>query len=165
MDSFAEAVAAINDLKRDGVVSDYAVGGAMAVIFWSEPTPTFDLDVFVLLEQSGVLVSLDPIYSWARQRGYPEHAEHILIAGLPVQVIPAHNELAVEAVATAADLDYEGRPVRVIRPEYLIAMYLEETARTRKRLERVAGLLEAQDLDRTLLNDLLQRYKLKLPQS
>lgn len=163
LDSFGEAIAALNEMKADGVVSEYAIGGAIAVIFWSEPTATFDIDVFVLMEQAGMLVSLDAIYSWARAHGYPEQEEHIIIAGVPVQIIPAHNELATEAVDRAVDLEYEGQPVRVIRPEYLIAMYLEETARTRKRLERVATLLDEANLDRGLLTDLLQRYKLRLP--
>jgi hypothetical protein len=164
MDNVGEAITAMNDLKSEGVVSDYALGGAMALIFWSEPTATFDLDVFVLLEQTRMLISLDPIYAWARRRGYPERAEHIVIADVPVQVIPAHNALATEAVSHAADLDYDGVPVRVITPEYLIAMYLEDTARTRKRLERVATLLDEGNLDRDLLNSLLERYKLRLPQ-
>ena len=163
MDNFAEALLALNDMKQDGVVSDYAIGGAMALIFWSEPTATFDLDVFVLLEQTGVLVSLDAIYTWSRARNYPEQDEHIVIAGIPVQVIPAHNALAVEAVVEAALLDYDGLPVRVIRAEYLIAMYLEDTARTRKRMERVATLLDEGNLDQGVLKDLLERYKLHLP--
>jgi hypothetical protein len=163
MDSFAEAVSALNEMKAAGVVREYAVGGAIALIFWSEPTATFDLDVFVLLEQTGVLVSLEAIYSWSRARGYREEAEHIVISGVPVQVIPAHNELTTEAVANAADLRYEGQPIRVIRPEYLIAMYLEESARTRKRLERVAALLDEGNLDRTLLTSLVERYNLRLP--
>ena len=63
----------------------------------------------------------------------------------------------------AALLDFEGQPVRVIRPEYLIGLYLEPSARTAKRLERVAALLEEGVVDRQLLEKLLQRYKLKLP--
>ena len=35
MDNFAEAIVAINDMKAEGVVSDYAIGGAMALAFWS----------------------------------------------------------------------------------------------------------------------------------
>lgn len=163
MDSFSATLAAVESLKKDGIVSDYAVGGAMALTFWSEPTATFDLDVFVLLRQDGTLLSLDSIYSWARANGYKEKAEHIWIAGVPVQFIPAHNALAEEAVATAANLDYDGQPVRVIRPEYLIGMYLEPTARTKKRMERVASLLDEHDLlDRKLLDDLVKRYKLDL---
>jgi hypothetical protein len=163
MDNFAEAIAALNDMKAEGVVADYALGGAMALVFWSEPAATFDLDVFVSLEQTGTLISLGAIYEWSRARGYPEEAEHILISGVPVQIIPAHDELASEAVSHAADLEYEDQPVRVILPEYLVAMYLEETARTRKRLERVAAMLDEGNLDRRLLDDLLQRYKLRLP--
>lgn len=149
MDNFADALAAVRDLKNDGVVSEYAVGGAMALLFWSEPTATYDLDVFVLL--SG-------------KRGYKAEKEHIEIEGIPVQVIPAPNRLTEEAIANAADLDYDGQPVRVIRPEYLIAMFLEPTARTRKRQERAATLLDEGNLDRRLLDDLLQRYNLALPE-
>jgi hypothetical protein len=163
MNNFAEALAAMHRLKADGVVTDYAIGGAMALVFWSEPIPTFDLDVFVLLPQEGPSVSLEPIYEWARRNHYREEAEHIYIAGLPVQVIPAHNALAEEAIVAAAELDFDGQKVRVIRPEYLIAMYLEPSARTHKRLERAANLLEEGEVDRQLLGTLLERYNLRLP--
>lgn len=164
MDDFGAALAAIRELKEEGVVTEYAVGGAMAHAFWSEPTTTFDLDVFVLLQSSGIITDLGPIYEWARKRGYREIAEHIEIAGIPVQLIPAYG-LASEAVVNAAELDYEGQPVRVITPEYLIAMYLEPGARTRKRLARVGGLLDEGDVVRELLDELLERYKLELPES
>ena len=126
MNNFTAALASIRRVKSEGVVKDYAIGGAMALAFWSEPIPTFDLDVF------GLLVSLEPIYDWARRNNYREEAEHIFIAGIPVQFIPANNALAEEAIATAAELDFEGQQVRVIRPEYLIALYLEPGARTHK---------------------------------
>ena len=162
-DNVAEVFAAVERMKAEGVVKEYALGGAMALIFWSEPVATFDLDVFVLLESSGMLVSLAPIYEWAARHGYAERAEHIIIAGVPVQVIPAHNDLAVEAIETAVELDYDGQTVRVIKLEYLIAMYLEPSARSQKRLERVSGLLDEDEVDHELLNALIQRYKLHLP--
>lgn len=49
MNNFVAALAAIERLKKERVVKDYAIGGAIALVFWSEPIPTFDLDVFVLL--------------------------------------------------------------------------------------------------------------------
>ncbi len=163
MSKFGDALSEIERMKREGVITEYAIGGAMALVFWTEPIATFDLDVFVLLPSDSLLVSLTPIYEWARRNGFPEQAEHIIISGMPVQVIPAHNALAEEAVRRAADLDYEDRPVRVIRPEYLIALYLEPSARTAKRLERVAALLEEGAVDRELLEDVVQRYRLRLP--
>lgn len=165
MDNFALALAALRDLRNDGVISEYAVGGAMAIAFWSEPTPTFDLDVFVFLPSAGLLVDLGPIYDWARKRGYRDEAEHIVIEGVPVQLIPAHSELAVEAVANAAELDYDGQAVRVIRPEYLIALYLEPSARTHKRLARVGALLDEPVVDRASLSEILRRHGLELPKA
>jgi hypothetical protein len=163
VNSFAAAIAVIEEMKRDGIVAEYAIGGAMALVFWTEPIPTFDLDVFVLLSSDSPLVSLGPIYDWARRKGFREEAEHIVIAGIPVQLIPAPGALAEEAIRGAAELEYEDRLVRVIRPEYLIALYLVTGARTQKRLQRVAALLEEGDVDRALLADLLQRYELRMP--
>ena len=157
MDNFAKALKAVRDLRSDGIIEEYAIGGAMAVAFWSEPTATFDLDIFVLLRSSGLLVSLEPIYEWAKKRGYAAKGEHIIMAGIPVQVIPAHDELVEQAVATAADLDYDGQHMRVIRPEYLIAMSLQGSARTQKRVARAAQLLDEASLDRKLLEDLVKR--------
>jgi hypothetical protein len=108
-------------------------------------------------------VSLEPIYQWARERGYPERAEHIQIEGVPVQVIPAHSALTEEAVRTAAVLEYEGQPVRVIQPHYLAAMALEGSARTAKRVQRVAAMLEADVVDRDQLETLARKYDLDLP--
>jgi len=49
MPSFADALRVLNDMKRAGVVEDYAVAGAMAMAFWAEPIPTYDLDVLVFI--------------------------------------------------------------------------------------------------------------------
>jgi hypothetical protein len=163
VDSFALAIAAIENMRRDGVIDEYAVGGAMAVTFWSEPTTTYDLDVFVIFRSAGPIVDLGPIYDWAAARGYPSAAEHIEIEGLPVQLLPAPNALVEEAIKTAAELDYAGQPVRVIRPEYLVAMWSEGSARTMKRRARAAALMEEVEMDRELLNTLAERYELSLP--
>jgi hypothetical protein len=163
-DNVAEVFAAIQRMKDEGLVKEYALGGAMALIFWSEPVATFDVDIFVILDSPEVLVSLAPIYGWAARQGYPTKAEHIIIAEVPVQVIPAHNAVAVEAIERAVELDYQEQRVRVIRLEYLIAMYLEPNARSQKRLLRVAALLEEGEVDRAALDDLLKRHNLQLPE-
>jgi hypothetical protein len=161
---FGAAVAALERMKRESVIREYAIGGAMALVFWTEPVATFDLDVFVLLPaESTLLVSLDPLYRWSAANGYVAEGEHILIGEIPVQLIPSPNPLADEAIEQAVTLDFEGAPVRVMRPEYLIALYLEPSARTAKRLQRVAALYEESAVDRSRLDELLRRYNLKLP--
>ena len=39
MESFGDTLSTLARMKADGVVDDYAVGGAMAVSFWTEPRP------------------------------------------------------------------------------------------------------------------------------
>lgn len=161
---FPAALATVERMKREGVVTEYAIGGAMALVFWTEPVATFDLDVFVLLPgETTLLISLDPIYRWAEANGYVAEEEHLIIEGIPVQFIPSHNPLADEAIEEAATLDYDGAPVRVIRPEHLIALYLEPSARTAKRLQRVAVLREESAVDPERLESILRRYNLELP--
>ena len=148
-------------MRDEGVIEDYAIAGAMAVLFWTEPIPTYDLDVLVFLPPaSGPIVSLRTIYDWAAQHGYPAEKEHVQIGGIPVQFLPAHNELADEAITTSEVREYEGVPVKVVRPEYLIALYLEGSAKTPKRRERAASLRQTEIVDQKLLQDVMQRFRL-----
>jgi hypothetical protein len=160
--AFADTLRAINSMKAEGVVEEYAIAGAMAIVFWAEPVLTFDLDVLVLLPSpDGALVSLDRIYRWAESRGYAAEEEHILIEGLPTQFVPSPSPLAREAIVSAVEMDYEGVVVRVVRPEYLIALYLQPQARTAKRRERAALLMELPNLDRELVDEILGRHGLE----
>jgi hypothetical protein len=159
MASFEKTILAINDLKASGIIDQYAIAGAMALTFWIEPIPTFDLDVLVMLHQSGnPLVSLEPIYRWASERHYEAQQEHLVIEGVPVQFLPSFGALADEAIRTAADRQYLGVPLRVVRPEYLIPLYLVPTARTAKRRERAAALLESANIDRDRLDEVMRRF-------
>ena len=162
MPSLGDTFRAINELKATGVVEDYAVAGAMALVFWTEPVATFDLDVLVSLPQAGSgIVRLDGLYAWAKAHGYPVEAEHIVVEGMPTQFVPSPNRLANEAVIAAAELDYEGVPVRVVRPEYLIALYLEPQAKTHKRRERAGTLMDLPNLNRALVDEILERHGLR----
>ena len=162
MASFADALRVLNEMKRARVVEDYAVAGAMAMVFWAEPVLTFDLGVLVFLSgEEATIVSLAPIYDWAAERGYSTQTEHVIIEGVPVQFLPAHGELADEAIEQAATLQYEEVPVRVVRPEHLVALYLEPGARTPKRRERAAALRESPAVDGAALDDLLRRFGLE----
>ena len=161
MNSFSDVIRSLNDLRDEGIVREYAIAGAMALIFWTEPTSTFDLDVLILPDgPEQTIVSLEPIYDWAAKHGHRVESEHVLISGVPVQFLPAHNELANEAIKTASSLDYEGVPVRVVRPEYLIALALDPPAKTARRKERAAALVESAPIDPKLLKDIMERYNL-----
>jgi hypothetical protein len=160
MASFENTLRAVNAMKDGGVITDYAIAGAMALMFWIEPVPTFDLDVLVLLPQpAGPVVSLQSIYEWAAKHGYAAELEHIVIDGVPVQFLPSYSELSDEAIRTAADRQYRGVDIRVVMAEYLIALYLVPSARTLKRQERAAALRESAAIDRERLADVMNRFQ------
>ncbi len=153
----------MNTLKAAGLVEEYAIGGATAVLFYAEPTRTYDLDVFVLLADvtESPLISLAPFYEWAAGRGFSASAEHIMIHGVPVQFLPAHNALAAEAVREARTFDYEGVPVRVIAPEHLAALAFQ--AGGRRRRERAWQLLEEPGLvDRQKFAELVRSHRISI---
>ena len=124
----------LNELEREGAFSRYAIGGAMAATFYTEPVLTFDLDVFVVLSRgTGQLISLAPVYEALRARGYGEEKETVMIEGVPVQFLPAYNALVEEALDQAREIDYEGVPARVLRAEHLIAIKPAERTYERSR--------------------------------
>ena len=151
----------LNELERDGVFTRYAIGGAMAATFYTEPFLTFDLDVFVVMPQTtGGLLTLAPLYDALRARGYSEQEnECIMIEGVPVQFLPAYNALLEEALNDAQEIMYEDVPARVLRSEHLLAICLQ-TGRSKDR-ERARILREQAKLDQNFLADGLRRYQLE----
>jgi len=150
----------LNELERKGVLSRYAIGGAMGATFYLEPLLTFDLDVFVLLPQTaGGLVTLAPLYEALRRRGYAEEGECVNIEGVPVQFLPAYNALVEEALREARETAYEDTPTHVLRAEHLVAICLQ-TGRDKDR-ERVRIFREQAELDLKYLTEVLQRHGLE----
>ena len=162
--SLPDVFRVLNEMKSDGLIEEYAIGGAMAVLFYAEPTRTYDLDVFILLPRSEeTIVVLTPLYAWLEARGFQPRAEHVIIHGVPVQLIPAYNDLVEAAVTEARVLDYEDVAVQVAPPEHLIAIAFQTGGG--KRRERAFQLLETADIDRDILGDLLSRFGIQAPWS
>ena len=67
MSSLGDVFRILNRMQDEGLVAQYAVGGATAVLFYAEPSRTYDLDMFVTLEAFGndVLAPLSRVYEWA----------------------------------------------------------------------------------------------------
>ena len=157
--SLADTFRVLNELEGEGIVERYAVGGAMAMVFWAEPTVTFDLDIFALLPESETgspIISLEPLYSVLRKRGFEVAAEHVMIHGTPVQFLVSPNELSDEAIQTAVAQELDGVPFRVMRPEHLCALWLQ--AGGAKRRERVEVLRQSGAVDDKALQTLLRKY-------
>lgn len=151
----------LNDLVREGEIVNYAIGGAIAAVFYVEPFATQDIDVFVMMktDASGLITTI-PGWDYLKAHGYTEtRGEAIVVEDWPVQFIPVSNALEEEAFLNAAILDFEGEAVRVVLAEHLVAIMLR-TARL-KDLARVEMFLSQSAVDQSLLFDIVRRHKLE----
>lgn len=148
----------INRMESEGVIRRYAIGGAVAAIFYVEPFTTYDLDIFFASDVTGGLISLAPIYEYLAREGYKAEGESVNIEGWPVQFLPTYNPLVAEAVEQAVEVEFERTPTRVVRAEHLTAIMLQ-TGRP-KDYARLVGFLEEGVTDRELLEDILARHGL-----
>jgi hypothetical protein len=91
----------INQMQADGVIGQYAIGGAVGATFYLEPIATLDIDVFISFQKSAEspLLTLSPIYDYLTARGFKAEKEYIIIEKWPVQFLPPGNALVEEALA------------------------------------------------------------------
>jgi hypothetical protein len=140
--------AVLNQMVADGIIENYAVGGAIAAIFYVEAFSTEDLDVFVPAPQDRFIIEL-PGLDYLKARGYTTfEKEGIVVEGWPVQFLPATTDLEREAYINAQLLDFDELGVRVVLPEHLVAIMLsvgrqKDIVRIRMFLSQEAVKLEA----------------------
>ena len=159
-----EALKVLQGLVADGVIEDYAIGGAMGATFYLEPVVTMDLDVFVLFKDNTSLLPLQPIYDALKKRGYfPDDRmpECIDIGGTPVQFLPVYNPLLEEALSHAVSFDYDGVPARVLPAEYLAAISVQ-TGRAKDKL-RVQSFLASERFDEKRFAEICAKHGLESP--
>jgi hypothetical protein len=152
------ALMVINELEQDGVIGKYAIGGAVALLFYTEPVLTFDLDIFCHLPSQGILINLQPLFDWTSARGYKAESEYINIEGVAVQFLPSTGPLVDEALENAVGMTFAGVPTRVFGYEYLLAI-MAETGRAKDRA-RLQVSLDSKPADESKLNDILERHHL-----
>lgn len=156
----ADVFRAANGLVAAGLIEDWALGGALAAIYYVEPFATYDADIFFIPKDKSLTAGIPGIYSHLQAHGWEVDREHLLIHGFPVQFLAA-DSLTEEAVRAAERIDYEGVPARVFRAEHIIA--IAASVGRAKDKARIEQLLQQTSLDKTYLADVLQRHKLKLP--
>ena len=154
-----KTLSVLHDLKKQGIIEDYAIGGGVGAIFYVETILTYDLDIFFTYknEPEGLEV-LKPIYAYLKGEGYKEHKAHVVIEGVPVQFFPVYDALSKEAVESAVRTKFKGVSTKVLRSEHLIAIMLQVFRPKDK--ERILLMLDQAKVDKRVLNGILRRYEL-----
>lgn len=158
----------VNELRDHGHIRQYAVGGAWAVTYFSEPVPTDDLDVFCHLPANSLLISLSPIYDYLKGLGYEsadgQHADSVMVEGIPVQFLVG-NALIDEAIDNAIEIEFMGERTRLFDLEYVMAIALD-VGRS-KDLSRIDMMLQTttRPIDTERLHSILGRHVPDKPKS
>src|SRR5208283_5060012 len=156
----ADVLRVANELATAGFIEDWALGGALAAIYYVEPFTTYDADIFFIPKDRGLTAGLPAIYAHLQAQGWQVEREHPVVRGFPVQFLAASG-LTGEAVREAERIEYEGVPAKVFRAEHIVA--IAASVGRAKDKARIEQMLQQSDLDKTKLEKILQRHKLKLP--
>jgi hypothetical protein len=158
----------VNTLVNQGAIERYAITGAVAALYYIEPTLTEDLDILVSIgsfetRPSG-LILLGPLETALAKLGYAERTDvGILVEGWPVQFLPISSKFDAEALDQAADVQFQLKaesPIhtRILKAEYIVANAVK--LGRLKDLARVEAFLDHKAVDLKTLKPILERYEL-----
>ena len=158
--NIVEVITTINRMKADGVIDDYAIGGAVGATFHLEPVSTLDVDIFVAFrhEPGSLLISPQPIFDYLAARGFSMEGEYVMIGGWPVQFLPPTGPLVEEALVEALTLPVGDTSARVFSAEHLAAIALQVGRGKDK--ARLLQFIEAAVLDPDRFQAILNRHHL-----
>lgn len=167
--SLDKTIMVLNDMVERSVISDYAIAGAVAALYYVEVRSTEDVDILVTFETpagSTGLVLLTPILSYLASRGYSEFRhEGVVVEGWPVQFLPVASDLDAEALREAATIALqmpgsdEATPTRVLQPEHIVAKAVQ--LQRPVDLVRIAQFLDERIVDLDQLAKILERHGLQ----
>jgi len=150
--SFQGVLTTLNSVKEEGVIEDYAIAGAYAVIYYFEPFFTSDIDIIVLLGSQDDFYKLNQYFD---ERDYKREGIYIRMDGKDVQFFAGYGgDLYEEAVRHANNMTVEGIPSKVVSREYLIALLLKSN-RPKDKI-RILELLPQTNTD--TLNEILRKH-------
>jgi len=148
----------LNAMLQAGVVNDYAVFGAVAQMRYTDAVATLDADILVRVPTPEVTDILAPLYAFCRERGYSPEGEAVRVGDWPVQFIPAFSPLTEAAMMQADTADFEGIPLRVVRPDYLACIAL--SVGRAKDHARILALRESGAVTDDAISELADRFGL-----
>ena len=135
VESFKKAIAFFDEIRKEGIVEDYALIGGLALSAWVRPRTTKDIDLIVAISKK---ISWPDLVSIIETRLHKRVAVQkgtqrtnikeklSFVSGLiEVDVISTKGfDLAAEAVKNAVVTEVFNHSVKVVTPEYLMLLKL-----------------------------------------
>jgi hypothetical protein len=157
--NFEKIVDIIEDLKEQNLIIDFCLGGATALLYYSTPHLTEDIDIFINLKRKGILFSLTEIYEYLKiTYNAKEKGEFILINDNPIQFLLPGDKLTHESFDEAKFISINGKKFKIFSLEFLIAIMLNLNKSKYK--ERLRIVKEENQFNSSILTNILKKYKL-----
>lgn len=115
-----EALGTLNRLREKGGINDFAIAGAHAVMAYTEPFHSQDLDILIVLKDD---TDLGNLYEFFRRRGNKISNIFVIVDDVNVHFLPSYmGDIYREAIENANVI--EELSCKVVSEEYLIALLL-----------------------------------------
>ena len=132
IEAFVKTISFFDDLKKEGLLEDYALIGGLALSAWVRPRTTKDVDLAVAVSKKNYLGGHNFYYrnqtsqkggSSGTRRSNIKEKLSFISGQIEVDLISTRGfELASAAVKNAVVAEVFGRKVKVVTPEYIILL-------------------------------------------
>jgi hypothetical protein len=158
--SMSNIIDILDDLQKNDLIDEYVLGGATALLYYSTPHLTEDIDVFISVQHKGIIINLSPIYSFLKKKyKAKEYKETLLLDDNPVQFLVPMDGLTEEAFKKYNEIKIRSKKLKIFSLEYLIAIMLHLGKSKYK--ERLRVVKEENKYDSVVLNKILKKYNLE----
>ena len=149
-------------MVRDGVIEDYVIGGATALMYFSIPNfVTEDIDVFVNLKTkpASTIIDVSPIYNYLVSSKHARiQGDYVIVDDFPIQFLIPYDDLSKDAFAHAIRITPEQMSFKIFDLEYSMAIMIQ--LGKEKYIERLRTLIRHRLFDERKLEPLLEKFNL-----
>jgi hypothetical protein len=153
-----ELATLLRHMLSEGIITAYALFGAIAQMRYTEAVATLDVDVLIEVPEPDRLDPLSRVYDFSARHGYQSEGEAVRVGAWPAQFVPVFSGLTREALEQAEEAELENVAIRVVTAAHLAVIALS-VGRHKDHL-RVLSLLDAGSVTRQQVAQLADRHGL-----
>jgi len=147
-------------MVTSGVIEDYVIGGATALLYYSQPMFTEDIDIFISLKSdSQLIINLEPVYRFLQDKyNAKQEKEYLIIDDIPLQFLVPYDTLSEEAFLNCNSVIWKDVSFKIFNLEYIMGIMIQ--LNKPKYRERLSILLRDNNYNADKLEQILKKHDL-----
>lgn len=159
-----KVIAIVENLLNNKIISNYAIGGSISSLIWSEATAEFvtkDVDIFTIMSKTESAIVYPQMFEYLRRKGYQVQGQFILVGSTLVDFIDPYNSLTLEALQNSSIVSIGSFAAKVFSSEYSASVDFQTGIQSDgKRLNRMMRLIDSGNVDKDKFLSILSRHNL-----